>query len=150
VDDDLPVRELLDVLDAVVPSWLRRCVERAVTAAGRDVAELESALTEMVDREAPRIVAQLEQLLMTDVDEQRSNPLSVLRAAIAAPTALLEAYGVPALARDRFASESFPDDVYGLGPATWSDVDDRLAEPGVVWGAWKAMTVLRRRRGEGA
>lgn len=147
MDDDLPVRQLLDVLDSVVPSWLRRCVERAVTAAGRDVADLEPALAEMVDREAPLIVAQLDELLHTDVDQQRSNPLAVLRAATAVPTALLVAHCVPARVRDRFAIESFPDDIYGLNPATWSDIDERLAEPGLVWGAWKAMIVLRRRRG---
>jgi hypothetical protein len=36
-----------------------------------------------------------------------------------------------------------------LGPATWSDVHPDLQEPGLAWGAWKAMVVLRRRRDEG-
>jgi hypothetical protein len=35
--------------------------------------------------------------------------------------------------------------VYGLSPATWTDVDPDLHEPGIVWGAWKAKTVLDRR-----
>jgi hypothetical protein len=39
--------------------------------------------------------------------------------------------------------------VFGLGPASWTDVDPELHEPGITWGAWKAMTVLRRRRDEG-
>jgi hypothetical protein len=39
--------------------------------------------------------------------------------------------------------------VYDLSPATWGDVDESLQEPGLIWGAWKAKTVLERRRAEG-
>jgi hypothetical protein len=40
--------------------------------------------------------------------------------------------------RDKFSRERFPDDVYDLTPATWSDVDPALQELGITWGAAKA------------
>ncbi|MGB1727392.1 MAG: hypothetical protein ACPHIW_04525, partial [Ilumatobacteraceae bacterium] len=88
-------------------------------------------------------------LLGTDVDEQRANPLDILRDAIGGPTAVLRAAGAQPVARDRFAEERFPDDVFDLTPATWADIDESLAEPGLTWGAWKAAIVLTRRREEG-
>ena len=104
---------------------------------------------EMSRAATPTVLAQLDALLRTDVDAQQTNPLSVLRAAVRFPTEVLARHGVRPEARDSFAVRAFPDDVYGLSPATWADVDESLAEPGLVWGAWKAMTVLQRRRAEG-
>jgi hypothetical protein len=48
--------------------------------------------------------------------------------------------------RDEFSRRSFPDDMFGLAPATWADVDPSLVEPGLEWGAWKAATIIGRRR----
>ena len=106
-------------------------------------------IEQMVQAVSVDLLDRLAQLLATDVDQQATNPLSILRGGVAAPTALLRSCGVPLPRGDAFASERFPDDVYRLGPATWSDVDPALHEPGLAWGAWKAMTVLRRRRDEG-
>ena len=55
----------------------------------------------------------------------------------------------PKPARESFAAAHFPDDVFGLGPAAWSDVDPELHDAGITWGAWKALTILRRRRDAG-
>jgi hypothetical protein len=57
--------------------------------------------------------------------------------------------GARPVQRDEFAERVFPDDVYGLSPAAFSDVSEDLVEPGIMWGAWKAKTVLDRRRSEG-
>jgi hypothetical protein len=51
--------------------------------------------------------------------------------------------------RDEYDEKINPDDVYGIGPAHWNDIDESLTEPGIVWGAAKASTVLQRRRAEG-
>ena len=100
-----------------------------------------------MSREAtPIVLAELEALLAADVDAQQTNPLSVLRAATRYPTDVLARHGVHPARRDDFAARAFPADVYGLSPATWADIDESLVEPGLVWGAWKAMTVLGRRR----
>lgn len=143
-----PPELLLATAQRVVAPWLRRITTDAARRGGVDVDAL-AGLDAMVDRTATRTLDELADLLGRDVDDQQTNPLSVLRAAVDGPTELLLAHGVPARPADPFLVERFPDDVYGLGPAAWADIDDELHEPGIVWGAWKAMTVLRRRREEG-
>ena len=56
---------------------------------------------------------------------------------------------MPPVVRPAFEEEAFPDDDYGLTPATWADIDPALHERGLVWGAAKAHVVLSRRRAEG-
>lgn len=144
-----PARELLEVTTRVAPSWLRRTTLAAAARGGVTIAPDDAELVAVVGAAVERLVADLSELLATDVDEQRTNPLSLFRHAVAGPTRLLLARGARPPAPDRFAADHFPEDVFGLGPATWSDVDPELHEPGLTWGAWKAMTVLQRRRDEG-
>lgn len=144
-----PASELLQTAEEVAPRWLRRCVNDTARRAGHDPADLADEIAAVTDHASRELLARLAALLATDVDEQRSNPLSLFRDAVRGPTELLLRHGVTLPPADRFTTEHFPDDVYGLGPATWSDVDPRLEPPGIAWGAWKAMTVLRRRRDEG-
>ena len=92
---------------------------------------------------------QLREVLGTDVDSQAGNPLQILRRAVGFPAAVLKSAGIPPVVRDEYEMSINPDDVYGLYPAHWSDVDESLTEPGIVWGAAKAATVLQRRRAEG-
>ena len=143
-----PAADLLAAAERVTSPWLRRCVERAALAGGHDPSGWDD-VDAMADDAASDLLSALETLLATDVDEQRNNPLSLYRAATAAPTELLRRHGVPEPHADRFAADNFPDDPYHLGPATWNDIDDELHTPGLTWGAWKAMTVLQRRRDEG-
>jgi hypothetical protein len=142
------VRQLFDAVVVVLPGWLERCVvTTAVATTGSCSSELRAAATAMAERSTPAVVAQLQTLLETDVDEQRTNPLSVLRSAVRFPTSVLAEADVPPVRRDEFARRAFPDDVYALSPATFADIDESLQEPGLIWGAWKAKTVLDRRRG---
>ncbi len=144
-----PAARLLDVASSVTGEWMRRTMLSAAASGGVDVSGMTAGLDAVVRTESARLLTALKDLLVTDVDEQRTNPLSLFRSAVAGPTAWLRSVGVPAPPSDRFTAERFPDDVYRLGPATWADVDRRLHEPGLIWGAWKAMTVLQRRRDEG-
>jgi hypothetical protein len=144
-----PVADLLAATTSVTPGWLRRITVQAASAGGVDTSAFGDQLDVLVASESERLVGQLRQLLSSDVDDQRTNPLSLFRAAVGAPTEFLRSIGVPPPPLDHFAAERFPDDVYRIGPAAWSDIDPSLHEPGLVWGAWKAMTVLRRRRDEG-
>lgn len=144
-----PAAELLGVAERVTPGWLRRCVVATAARAGVSTDPWASEIDASAIHASGRLLEQLESLLALDVDEQRTNPLSLYRDAVAAPTAMLRAHDVPAPPTDAFADRHFPDDVYRLGPATWADIDPELHEPGLVWGAWKAMTVLQRRRDEG-
>jgi len=135
---------------AVLPGWLRRCVlDVAVRAGAGPTAELVADAERMVADAGPVVLAEFDELLSTDVDAQRTNPLSVLRNAVRFPTAVLQRHGIAPRHRDDFAVRSFPADVYGLSPATWADLDETLQEPGLIWGAWKAKTVMDRRRAEG-
>jgi hypothetical protein len=144
-----PAADLLAVVEIQVPLWFRRIIEQAARAGGADPKLLSTEIDLLVANEALRLVDALRDLLFTDVDEQRTNPLTLFRRAVSAPTALLRDAGVPQPARDGFAADRFPDDVYRLGPANWSEVSPVLHDPGIAWGAWKAMTILERRRAAG-
>ena len=142
--------DLLAALEPVVEPWLVRCV---VTACDRAGGVPDAVLSEQAN-EAARdgaawVMQQLRAALGTDVDAQRTNPLQLLREAIRFPTAVLSRAGVPPVKRDEMDVRINPDDVYALAPAHWNDIDESLLEPGIVWGAAKAQTILQRRRAEG-
>ena len=137
---------LADAVEAALPAWVERSV--AARAPLLDAA-LRAAAADAGRRAAAEVGAEVRSLLLTDVDEQRANPLAVLRGAVRYPTEVLRSAGVAPVRRDEFAERSFPDDVYDLSPATWSDIDPGLQERGIVWGAAKAHVVLARRRREG-
>jgi hypothetical protein len=140
---------LLDTTRRVAARWLRRVTVEAATRGGVSISTDDPELSAVVGDAVDRLLTDLETLLDTDVDEQRTNPLSIFRAAVGGPTAFLVRRGATPPVADGFTSTHFPDDVFGLGPASWSDIDPELHEPGITWGAWKALTVLRRRRDEG-
>jgi hypothetical protein len=137
---------LADAVEAALPAWVARSVE---TRAGVVAADVRAAADDAGRRAAADVGTRVRRLLATDVDDQRGNPLAVLREAVRYPTEVLRAAGVAPAARDAFAERAFPDDVYDLAPATWSDIDPGLQERGIVWGAAKAHVVLARRRREG-
>lgn len=104
----------------------------------------------LIESCATRLLADLAVLLAADVDAQSTNPLALFRAATGPITVWLQRQGVSPEQRDPFAVAAFPDDVFGMYPARWDDIDPSLQSPGIMWGAWKAMTVLQRRRAEGS
>lgn len=143
-----PAAALLRTAREVAPAWLRRVTTVACERAAAGAAagpEFEAMIAET----STALLDELDELLGTDVDEQRTTPLTLFRRSIERPTVFLRQHDVALPRVAPFDGERFPDDVYGLGPATWSDVDPKLHEPGLAWGAWKAMTVLARRRDEG-
>ena len=141
---------LAAAVEAALPAWVRRCVISRLTAAGGVTTPAAEELIAAAQAAAVQeTVPELRALLEIDVDLQRTNPLAVLRRAVRFPTGVLAELGVPPIRRTEFEQRQFPDDVYGLAPATWSDIDESVHEPGLFWGAWKAKTVLDRRRDEG-
>ena len=141
---------LAAAIEEALPRWVTRSVERILLAWSGEadpavIAEAAAAGVRAVDEVMPRLRA----LLAADVDEQRTNPLSILREAVRYPTEVLRAAGVPGVVRDEFDERAFPDDDYGLTPASFGDVDPLLHEPGLTWGAAKAHTHLSRRRAQG-
>ena len=143
-----PAETLAAAIEDALPGWVVRSVVNVATAAGREVDDsLRSAAEDAGERARADVGAAVRTLLATDIDAQHTNPLSLLRGAVRYPTGVLREAGVaPTGHRDEFAVRAFPDDVYDLAPATWTDVDESLQEPGIAWGAWKAYTHLSRRR----
>ena len=139
---------LADAIDTVLPDWVERCVRGRLTGgAGADLPPpIAAATAEAARRAKDDVGSAVRDLLLRDVDEQRGNPLALLRGAVRYPTAVLHAAGVPAVERDKFSRERFPDDVYDLTPATWSDLDPSLLDLGIAWGAAKAFEHKRRHR----
>lgn len=141
---------LADAIDRALPVWLVRVVGerwRAWTGTAPS-AELRQQAEAAGERARGEIVPALRALLATDVDEQRSNPLALVRRAVGAATEVLAAAGMPHVVRDAHAERIFPDDVYDLSPGSFGELDASVHEPGLEWGAAKAHVVLARRRRE--
>jgi hypothetical protein len=143
--------DLADAVDAALAAWVERSVARrwAEWSAAPLPPDVRAAATEAGGAARAMVVPPLRELLATDVDEQRTNPMTVIRGAVVHPTAVLQAAGVPPVGRDEQAERLFPADVYDLTPAAFADLDPSVHDPGLVWGAAKAHVVLRRRRAEG-
>jgi hypothetical protein len=140
-------RELADAAEGAIPGWVERKVGEVLAAQGLGLdADGQAALAAAAQAARDDGMPRLRALLDADIDEQRTNPLSVLRSLVPHPTAVLRAAGARPVPRDEFAERNFPDDVYDLTPASFADVDPSLHEPGLVWGAAKAHVHLRRRR----
>jgi hypothetical protein len=141
---------LAEAVDGALAGWVDRSVRRVLAAQGIPVDEdtaraIDAAAAAARAEGTPRLRA----LLATDIDEQGANPLAVLRSLVRLPTAVLRTAGARPVARDEFQARAFPEDVYDLSPAGFSDVDPSLHEPGLEWGAAKAHIHLARRRREG-
>jgi hypothetical protein len=154
MDDDEQLRAygaaLSEAVEASLPGWVERGVLRIASAwqGAPDPAVLAEAKV-AGERAGREVGAEIRTLLARDIDEQATTPLSLLRGAVRYPTAVLERAGVPPVERDEFAERAFPEDIYGLSPASFGDIDPALHEPGLVWGAAKAHVHLSRRRAEG-
>ena len=143
-------RALADGVEAALPRWVEDCVTQVLQAQGRPVDDAtRDAARRAAEAARAEIGPRVRRLLEADIDEQRTNPLAVVRGATRYPTEVLRAAGARPVPRDAQAREHFPDDVYDLAPARFADLDPALYEPGLVWGAAKAHVHLRRRRAEG-
>lgn len=154
----------------VVPAWVVREVDRILDAwdssrppssdeggdgtrtarGGVDRAAVRMEAVEAGRRAAEDIGDRLQAVLSADVDEQTTTPLEVMRGAVAYPTGVLRGARVPAVVRDPFDEARFPDDLYGLTPASLGAVDPSLTDPARDWGAAKAMAHRARHGGRRA
>jgi hypothetical protein len=133
-------KALADGIEIVLPRWVIGSVERVYrrwsnrppppTVAAAAVRAAELARQE--------VGTEVRALLEADIDAQRSTPLALLRAAVRYPTGVLVAAGVDPVARDDYQQAAFPEDRYGLTPASLTDLDPALHELGLAWGAAKA------------
>ena len=138
---------LADAVLDVLPRWVERAVTDLVRAwAGTVGPEELAAARSAGDVAAAEVGPELRRLLAADVDAQWTNPMTVVRRAVAPATAALRAAGVGEVARSPDEEARFPDDVYGLTPRTFADLHPSLHELGITWGAVKARAHLSRHR----
>jgi len=158
VTDDRPVTNdadlaeyaaaLADGISNAVPPWVERSVDRLYRAwAGPPPPAVAEAARRAGLEALAAVDPAVRSLLGSDVDDQHTTPLSILRDAVRYPTAVLATAGVPDVVRDPVDEAMFPDDPYGLTPAALGDVDPALAGPGIAWGAAKAVVHRRRHQG---
>jgi hypothetical protein len=146
VDLDVRAKTLADGIEAALPTWVERAVDRTYRAwAGIPPPPPVVDGAVRAGREAAAaIVPIIRELLAADIDAQWTTPLTLVRKAVPFASAVLQAAGVPPAGRDAVDAAMFPDDVYGLTPARFSDLDPSLADAGIAWGAAKAYDHRRR------
>lgn len=138
---------LARAVEAALPGWVERAVEgRLGDGAGPTGSDVLAEARRAGEQARGDVGGRIRALLALDIDDQRANPLAILRTAVRYPTEVLLRAGVAPVARDRFAEERFPDDVYDLTPAAFADIDPALHQPGIEWGAAKAWAHMRRHK----
>ena len=137
---------LLETSDRVVPQWVERLIQKHCNE--HMISELKDGdhVSSVVSQVSDEVHSRLADLLSRDVLEQRTNPLAIFRQATRPISDLLKTAGCAPVVRDEFDERSFPDDIFGLSPATWVDIDEMMVEPGIEWGAWKAATIMMRKK----
>lgn len=134
--------EILDRVTKALPTWVvgevGRIAHAWADAAGTAV-EWEAASHAAAAAVSSRVGAELRALFASAPEAMRRTPLEVVRTAVDEPTAVLVALGIPPIDRDEFATRSWPDDGYGLTPATLADLGDPDLGPLLLaWGMAKA------------
>lgn len=134
--------EIVERVVTALPAWVVAEVGRiadAWAAASRAAVEWESAAQDAAAAATSRVGAELRALFASEPEAMSRTPLEVVRTAVAEPTAVLAALAIPPVDRDEFATRSWPDDRYGLTPATLADLGDTDLGPLLLaWGMAKA------------
>ena len=143
-------QSLYDAVEAAVPGWVTRRIHAVLQmSSSGDTASVHGQLEKIAEETKQFVTTELFQLLIADVDAQRTNPLHILRRSSLIATRALQQANISPVHRDEFDKSALPDDVYAIGPHTWRDLSEEVHEAGITWGAWKAATVIQRRRSEG-
>jgi hypothetical protein len=140
--------DLVAAVEVALPTWVQRVVADRWDQwkGGEPPDQVVQAAGEAASQASAEVVPALRELLERDVADQDGNPLALVRRAVAFPTRVLRATGMPAVVRDDQAERLFPGDVYDLVPGSFGDLDPAVHDPGLRWGAAKAHVLLRRRR----
>lgn len=147
VDIETVASELLAAAVAATPGWVRASIERVRVTQGLEV---DADAVERAAADAASFVERrLGALLATDIDAQRSTPLTVLRDAARFPVEVLHGAGARPVPRPDTVRWAFPNDPFEVTPATFADLGEDVHHAGIAWGAAKASIHLQRRRDEG-
>ena len=139
--------ELATGIEKSLGPWVRRVISAHLPDAAS--ADLREAIEALIDSEVGPVVSRVRDLLLTDIDEQRSSPLATIRQLVAPITEFLSGCGAVPRSRDADAVRLHPGDHFDIAPASFADLSPELHLPGLSWGAAKAHVHLQRRRAEG-
>lgn len=139
-------KALADEIERALPGWVSAAV--AARTGGTVPTELEDTVASAGAAAAEEVGGQIRALLDLDIDDQWTNPLTLIRTAIRYPNQVLRDASVPHVNRDAQAKRFHPEDVYGLIPSSFADLGPAANDLGLSWGAAKAHVHLRRRRAE--
>ncbi len=139
---------LADAVQAAMPTFVAGLLQDRATAVptpdtsatvSAEVAKLGTTVTSSVDQA-------LRAFLTSDVDTQRTTPLTIIRNHMAPVTEFLQSLNCEHATRDPFDESAFPADVFAVGPHAWADFGEAVHEAGLRWGAAKAMAHRQRHR----
>lgn len=147
LDIDAVARELRLAAVEAAPEWIRRVTFGVVAAQGLHPPDAD-AFEDLVVSTTTELDRRLAVLLSSDIDAQRTTPLSIFRQACASIGAFLSTLGAVPTVTPGVGGEPSTDP-YGITPGNLADVGDRVHQAGMMWGAHKAALHLRRRRDEG-
>lgn len=138
---------LVKELEVSLPVWVEQSTREIYQAwKGEWPQEIADQARRAGERCATEILPVLRELMESDIAAQQTNPMSILRRASQYPTYVLKRYDVPPVQRDDYLETAFPQDVYSLIPAAFSDFGQKCHELGIAWGAAKAYIHLTERR----
>jgi hypothetical protein len=148
--------ELADAVIGEIPDWISGAIETLVTQWVRsgggppsvDEPELKQMAKHAGEQAALAVAGPLRELLGADVDQQWTTPLALVRPLVAFATDVLDKAGVPGVRRDEFQVSRFPEDEYGLTPASLAALGEEVAGLALVWGAAKALAHRQRHDGK--
>lgn len=133
-------------VEHALPRWVAASVARRIGGSIPDNLEAKVALSG--EAAAEDVGGRVRELLALDIDEQWTNPLTLIRTAIRYPSEILQELEAPVVARDEQSRRFHPDDIYDLTPGSFADLGQEVHDLGLSWGAAKAHVHLRRRREE--
>ncbi|MGI9624274.1 MAG: hypothetical protein ACR2PK_15680 [Acidimicrobiales bacterium] len=147
VDIGRIAERLHDSAVAATPGWIRSSVVRVAASQGIVISESDEELIQDAQARGEVFVDErLGRLLRTDFSEQKSTPLSVFRDAARFPVEVLHQLGATEVTRIDVERWAFPNDPFGVTPASLADLGPEVQEAGIAWGAAKAHVHLTRHR----
>ncbi len=145
-DIEFYATQLVDAAKAAVPRWIEQQISQRLP----DPIDKQTSqqIQQLAAEASTHIVAELEILVFTDIDQQRTTPLSILRQLVSTVTEVLDKHDTQRPRRDSQKAALYPDDIYDVTPANFAAFGADMHEAGIAWGAAKAYEHLHRRRQE--
>ena len=141
---------LADAVRTALPAVVAQVVRErnSMFAVPSDVATLSADVAKLGQTVTAAVDVALREFLASDLDSQRTTPLTIIRNQMAPVNEFLRSVGCAHAVRDPFDESAFPNDVFAIGPHAWQDFGDAVQEAGLRWGAAKAMAHRQRHRSE--